>query len=137
MDYGHSVTSPPELLCATKHNAQLQASAVLTVKGHIAAATYRIGLRLLIACRTFPILCNGMGYVPQNCQFPWGIWAPNQEQTRVGPKNNNTVLRAHILRMRCAAKFSFRSVAQPHRSVHFQIIQSFGSPQFQDSDPPD
>jgi len=69
--------------------------------------------------------------------IPLGDLGPNQEQTRVGPKNNNTVLRAHILRMRCAAKFSFRSVAQPHRSVHFQIIQSFGSPQFQDSDPPD
>jgi len=53
-----------------------QDAAVLTAKGHIAAAIYRIRLRISIARRIFPILHNGPRDAPEIVPCRKGIRAP-------------------------------------------------------------
>jgi len=45
---------------------------VVTIKGHIAAATYKIRSRISTACQIFPVPYNRPRDFPQNCPVPGG-----------------------------------------------------------------
>ena len=61
----------PLASAVTSTQLQQQVAAVLTVKGHIAATTYQIWLRISTACWISPILYDGPEAVSQNYQFQW------------------------------------------------------------------
>ena len=51
------------------HHITQQAATLLAARGCIAAATYWIRLRISTTAWIFPILYNGLGYVPQSWPF--------------------------------------------------------------------
>ena len=62
-----------------------QAAAVLTATVRIAAAAYRLMLRISTAHRIFPTLYNGLGDISQNCPFHLGDQCPHLIQGSLIP----------------------------------------------------
>jgi len=62
------------LRCRAFSNGK-QVTAVLKMKGRIAADTYWLRWRTSTACQIISILYNRPVDVPQNCPLPWGIHA--------------------------------------------------------------